>query len=124
VIDTVARHSRFLLDWVLVDELAIGPPPRASRHLDRLQEAGIKGVLSLCGPGEAALAEGLAERFAHRSCVLPDHRAGRLPVISELEGALAELAAAGAGVRALRGGDGALTAGVFGLVGEPPSTDP
>ena len=93
MIDTVARHSRFLLDWVLVDELAIGPPPRASRHLDRLQEAGIKGVLSLCGPGEAALADGLAQRFSHRSCVLPDHRAGRLPLISELEGALAELAA-------------------------------
>ena len=92
MIDTVARHSRFLLDWVLVDELAIGPPPRASRHLDRLQEAGIKGVLSLCGPGEAALAEGLAERFAHQRLLLPDHRTGRMPELAELQGALVALA--------------------------------
>ena len=84
---------RFRLDWVLVEELAIGPAPRADRHLDRLQEAGIKAVLSLCGPAEAALPEGLAEQFAHRRFVLPDHRAGRLPQLSELEGALDALAA-------------------------------
>jgi hypothetical protein len=84
---------RFRLDWVLVEELAIGPAPRSNRHLDRLQEAGIKAVLSLCSSEEAALPEGVAERFVHQRCVLPDHRAGRLPELSELEGALAELAA-------------------------------
>lgn len=84
---------RFRLDWVLVEELAIGPAPRADRHLDLLQEAGIKAVLSLCSPAEAALPEGLGERFAHQRCVLPDHRAGRLPDLSELEEALDALAA-------------------------------
>ena len=84
---------RFRLDWVLVEELAIGPAPRADRHLDRLQGAGIKGVLSLCSPEEAALPGGLAERFSHQRCVLPDHRSGRLPELSELEGALDALAA-------------------------------
>jgi len=85
-------ERRFRLDWVLVDELAIGPAPRADRHLDRLQEAGIKAVLSLCSSEEAALPEGLGERFAHQRCVLPDHRAGRLPELAELEGALDALA--------------------------------
>ena len=33
--------SRFRLDWVLVHELALGPAPRAERHLDRLSEAGV-----------------------------------------------------------------------------------
>jgi predicted protein tyrosine phosphatase len=84
---------RFRFDWVLVEELAIGPAPRADRHLDRLQEAGIKAVLSLCSPAEAALPEGLAERFVHRRCVLPDHRAGRLPELAELEAGLEALAA-------------------------------
>lgn len=84
---------RFRLDWVLVEELAIGPAPRADRHLDRLQEAGIKAVLSLCSPEEAALPGGISERFVHQRCVLPDHRAGRLPELAELEEALAELAA-------------------------------
>jgi hypothetical protein len=86
-------ERRFRLDWVLVEELAVGPAPRADRHLDRLQGAGIKAVLSLCSPDEAALPGGISERFAHQRCVLPDHRAGRLPELSELEGALDALAA-------------------------------
>jgi hypothetical protein len=84
---------RFRLDWVLVEELAIGPAPRADRHLDRLQEAGIKAVLSLCSPEETALPGGLAELFVHQRWVLPDHRTGRLPELAELEGALVALAA-------------------------------
>ena len=35
---------------------------------------------------------GLAERFAHRRCLLPDHRTGRLPQLAELEAALDALA--------------------------------
>jgi len=83
---------RFRLDWVLVEELAIGPAPRADRHLDRLYGEGIKAVLSLCSPDEVVLAGGLAERFVHQCCVLPDHRAGRLPELAELEGVLVALA--------------------------------
>ena len=83
---------RFRLDWVLVEELAIGPAPRADRHLDRLETAGIKAVLSLCSPEEAALPEGLGERFVHQRSMLPDHRAGRLPEFAELERALDALA--------------------------------
>ena len=75
-----------------MEELAIGPAPRAERHLDRLEAAGLKAVLSLCGPAEAELAPGLAERFCHQRCVLPDHRTGRLPELAELEAALAALA--------------------------------
>jgi hypothetical protein len=93
--DLPESARRFRLDWVLVEELAIGPAPRADRHLDRLQEVGIKGVLSLCSPEEASLPEGLGERFIHQRCVLPDHRAGRLPELAELEGALVELAVLG-----------------------------
>ena len=83
--------SSFRMDWVLVDDLAIGPVPRASRHLDRLQEQGIKAVLSLCGTNEAPTAEGLTQRFEHRRVELPDHRAGRLPERAELQSALATL---------------------------------
>ena len=80
--------SRFRIDWVLVNELAIGPAPRAARHLDQLQEQHIKAVLSLCGINEAPAAEGLAQRFEHRSVVLPDHRTERLPELAELLSAL------------------------------------
>lgn len=80
--------SRFRMDWVLVDELAIGPAPSADRHLDRLDQQGIRGVLSLCAAEEAPPPAGLAQRFVCRRLVLPDHRAGRLPSLEELGQAL------------------------------------
>lgn len=83
--------SRFRIDWVLVDELAIGPAPRATRHLDRLQEQGIKAMLSLCGEEEAPRPEGLEQRFAQRRVALPDHRSNRLPEPAELLTALEAL---------------------------------
>ena len=68
------QHSRyFRIDWVLVDQLAIGPAPRAERHLDRLREAGIRCILSLCAPDEATPPTGLSEGFRTSRYVLPDH---------------------------------------------------
>lgn len=86
------RSRYFRIDWVLVDQLAIGPAPRAERHLDRLREAGIRCVFSLCAPDEATPPTGLGEGFRTSRYVLPDHRAGRLPTLDELETALAHLA--------------------------------
>ncbi len=85
-------QSRFRMDWVLVQELAVGPAPRAERHLDRLTEAGLTAVLSLCSEAEAPPPQGLANRFACGRLVLPDHRAERLPELAELEQALELLA--------------------------------
>ena len=82
----------FRIDWVLVDLLAIGPAPRAERHVDRLSEAGIRCVLSLCSTNEATPPAGLGERFRTKRYVLPDHRAGRLPTLEELKKALGHLA--------------------------------
>ena len=65
------------------------PAPRAPRHLDRLADAGIQAVLSLCG--EEAAPQDLNQRFAHQRLVLPDHRSGRLPQRDELQAALQQL---------------------------------
>lgn len=89
--------SRFQIDWVLVDELAIGPAPSADRHLDRLEQQGIRGVLSLCAAEEAPPPAGLKQRFVCHRLVLPDHRAGRLPSLEELQQALDALAQLGDG---------------------------
>jgi hypothetical protein len=87
-----APGSRFRWDWVLVQELAVGPAPRACRHLDRLRADGIAAILSLCSEEEAPPPPELATRFATRRLVLPDHRCERLPELGELEDALAALA--------------------------------
>lgn len=84
-------QQRFSIDWVLVDELAIGPAPRAPRHLERLADAGIQAVFSLCGQEEAPPPPDLGRRFAHQRLVLPDHRSGRPPQVSELKTALQQL---------------------------------
>ena len=87
------RSRYFRIDWVLVDQLAIGPAPRAERHLDRLHELGIRCILSLCSPDEEAMPpQDLSEGFRTSRFVLPDHRAGRLPTLDELETALGHLA--------------------------------
>jgi len=83
--------SRFRMDWVLVDELAIGPAPRAERHLDRLESEGVRGILSLCAEEETPMPQGQRDRFRCERCVLPDHRAGRLPEPAELASALDRL---------------------------------
>ena len=88
---TTPRPSRFRIDWVLSNELAVGPAPRAERHISRLQEAGIHAVLSLCSPEEAQPPTGLVQHFACERVVLPDHRAGRLPELHELQKALQTL---------------------------------
>ena len=90
--------SRFRVDWVLVQELALGPAPRAERHLDHLANEGVAAVLSLCSVQEAPSPAGLQSRFKCRRLVLPDHRVERLPELAELEqalGAVAELRASG-----------------------------
>ena len=83
---------RFQISWVLVHELAVGPAPREERHLDRLEAEGVKAILSLCSAEEALLPAVVGRRFHHRRMLLPDHRAGRLPELAELEEALAILA--------------------------------
>lgn len=85
-------QQRFRIDWVLGDELAIGPAPRAERHLPRLAAAGVRAVLSLCSEQEAPPPTGLSNCFPFARLVLPDHRAGRLPEPAELNAALALLA--------------------------------
>jgi protein-tyrosine phosphatase len=84
-------QERFKIDWVLVDELAIGPAPRVKRHVLRLQDAGIKAIFSLCEKEEAQPHSSMEEQFPCHRLVLPDHRSGRLPKPNELSEALALL---------------------------------
>ena len=85
-----SRHFR--IDWVLVDQVAIGPAPRTQLHLDRLHDEGIRCVLSLSAQDEATPPAGLSNFFRTNRYVLPDHKTGRLPTIDELNTALEHLA--------------------------------
>ncbi len=83
---------RFKIDWVLVNELSIGPAPTAERHLSRLKDNGIKSILSLCSIDEAPELENMTKDFECSRLVLPDHRSSRKLEVNELLLAVEKLA--------------------------------
>ena len=87
----VSPQPHFRIDWVLVNQLDVGPAPRTQQHLQKLADAGVGSVLSLCSHEEAQPPEGLNTRFACERLVLPDHRSGRPPRLDELHKALGRL---------------------------------
>lgn len=87
----LGSRSAFRVDWVLVNELALGPAPRSPDHLDQLQAEGVKAICSLCSEVEAPMPAGQSERFRCERLVLPDHRSGRLPDHDDLLAALGSL---------------------------------
>ncbi len=84
--------SAFPISWVLVRDLALGPAPTATRHLNKLEAEGITAVLSLSSNQEKPTAEAMEERFHCQRLVLPDHRSQRNLTIDQLEQALEILA--------------------------------
>ena len=78
----------FKLSWVLIDELAVGPAPKAERHLDYLEAEGVKAVLSLSSQNEDPLPEQIEQRFQYRRLVLPDHKADRFVKLEEIQQAI------------------------------------
>lgn len=85
-------RTRFHFDWILNDTLAVGPAPRADRHLRRLADEGILAVLSLCSITEAPPPIEMEDNFLCRRLVLPDHRSSEPMTIRQLQQAMALLA--------------------------------
>lgn len=81
----------FKVDWVLVNELAIGRAPTKQIHLEALSNEGIKSILSLCSKEETGSYIDLEKFFITKRYVLPDHKSGRMPKLEELEKALSYL---------------------------------
>lgn len=84
-------NQRFRIDWVLANDLALGPAPRADRHLKSFETAGIRGVLSLCSEEEAQPPKGLADHFQCQRIVLPDHRSAEVLSLQQLKSSLLAL---------------------------------
>ena len=86
------KRSSFKIDWVLIDELAIGPAPRKIQHLEQLKEEEVKSILSLCKEEEAKSPSEMQSMFKHKRVILPDHKYGRFPTCQELQNCLMSLA--------------------------------
>ena len=70
--------SRFKINWVLNEELAVGTAPQKEKDLKKLADEGIKSILSLCGENEVKNDLNLDELFDHKRYVLPDHKTGKV----------------------------------------------
>ena len=71
-------------DWVLVNQLAIGPAPRNNIALKKLEENNIVSILSLCSIKEALPPKDIEKKFECFRMVLPDHKSKNLITISEI----------------------------------------
>ena len=68
------KNKKFFFNWVLYNELAIGPVPKTEDDLDLLKNEGIKSVLTLCSKDEFKLKKKLSIDFHHEYFPLPDHK--------------------------------------------------
>ena len=76
--------TKFKLDWVLKDEIAIGPAPRKKIHFEYLRQKNIKSILNLCNEEEAPILEGVEETFHFKRFTLPDHKVNKNILVSEI----------------------------------------
>ena len=88
--------KHFSVDWILQNELAVGPAPRKKSHINLLNKKGIVAILSLCGEEEVfyeddTTIEHIENIFTCRRVVLPDHRVKTPLNLKQLNYALKEL---------------------------------
>ena len=77
--------SRFKINWILNNELAIGPAPLKESHFQKLKENNIKAILNLCSEEEAPISDDIKQLFTHKRYTLPDHKVNKNILISEIE---------------------------------------
>ena len=78
----------FRLNWVLINEIAIGPAPIKQKHLITIQEEGIKSIFSLCGYKEVPFLDEMSDLLKCERFVLPDHKAGKIVTSEQILSAL------------------------------------
>ena len=51
----MTKSKNFSINWVLIDELAIGPAPQTDKDIALLKTSGIKNIITLCKLNELEL---------------------------------------------------------------------
>ena len=78
-------EKKFEIDWVLQNELAIGPAPRDEEDLNYLLNEGIISILSLCSEQEVCPPKNIEKYFNFIRFFLPDHKFNKPPTLDQLE---------------------------------------
>jgi atypical dual specificity phosphatase len=67
----IERQTNFSIDWVIANKLAVGRVPRR-QDIERLTQAKIQVILSLCPPSECPLPPEMQTQFQCHCLPLPD----------------------------------------------------
>ena len=81
----IRNEKRFKLDWVLNNELAVGPAPLKESHFEYLANKNIKSILNLCNEKEAPIDEKFKLLFNFKRFTLPDHKVNKEIEIDEIK---------------------------------------
>ena len=81
----------FFINWVLVNELAIGKAPRNKNDLNKLKVNGINSIFCLCSETDSPRLKDIENIFKYETLVLPDHRSEKSISLPEIEHALSIL---------------------------------
>ena len=74
-----------ILNWVLINKLAVGTAPRNKEDMIKLNQNNIISILSLCSEKEVKPPDDIDLKFNCKRIILPDHSYGRNPTVQELE---------------------------------------
>ncbi len=85
------KKRLFHIDWILVNEIALGKAPLNEDDLLFLKNQNIKSILNLCNEEEIKIPLGIEKHFKYLRVELPDHKSNRIPTINELNNVLEKL---------------------------------
>ena len=78
-------RNRFKINWVLKDQIAIGNVPLINKDFSKLNDFGIKSIITLCDEEEAFMSKELTALFKHKRYILPDHKTSKTPTLIEIK---------------------------------------
>ena len=80
-----------IFNWVSINNIAIGTPPKNDKDISFLLHKGVKSILTLCDQNEGSWWPQLEKTFICKRIILPDHKFDRCLNLSELNSAVEEL---------------------------------
>ena len=76
--------EKLRINWVLRNELAVGPAPRTEGDLNVIKTFGIKNIISLCNKEESQTIAVNSKVFNYFSYPLPDHKINSAPSLHQI----------------------------------------
>ena len=78
------ENYKFIFNWILKDQLAVGSSPILSSNLNFLKEKKIKHIIGLCAKDEIGWHKNITKDFSAKRISIPDSNSQHLPSFKQL----------------------------------------